>query len=47
MLQKIKKSDIHNFIKILDYFSKKDKNTILELTSAKYIGYAPKIIEQL
>jgi adenylosuccinate lyase len=36
----ISKKDIRGFINSLDMLSKKDKNILLKLTPAKYIGYA-------
>lgn len=43
--KQVSKKDIHNFINTLDCLSEQDKVTLLELTPAKYIGYAAKIVE--
>ena len=43
----ISKKIIHEFIESLDVLSEEDRNILLNLTPAKYIGLAPKIVEEL
>ena len=42
----ISKEAIREFIESLDVLSEEDKNTLLELTPATYIGYAAKIVDE-
>ena len=43
--KRISKEDIHEFIKSVDVFSKKDRDALLALTPETYIGYSATIVE--